>query len=260
MAPAPRDERRSGQLSGRVALITGAGKGFGKAIAELFLEQGADVVLHYRGSAAGCDELLTKAEQLGRRAVAIQADLADGSAARSLAEQALAAFGYVDVLVNNAGLMKVGAFTESTEQDWEAELALNVWAPLRVTHAIVPGMIERGYGKIINLSSQLALRGWERGSVYAGTKGFLLTWTKSLAAELGQYGINVNAIGPGSILTDMNREVFPDAEAVRRKAAELPLRRMGTPADVAECALFLAARSSDFMTGQMLGPNGGSQM
>ncbi|GIH20936.1 SDR family NAD(P)-dependent oxidoreductase [Rugosimonospora africana] len=247
-------------LRGRVALITGAGRGFGRAIAELFVDNGADVVLHYRTSAEGCAEVVERAGKRGVRAVVLQADLAEPAAARELAARAREELGPVDVLVNNAGVMRVGSFLGSTEEDWDAELDLNVRAALRVTRSVVPMMIERNYGKIINLSSQLALRGWGRGAVYAGTKGFLLTWTKSLAVELGRYRINVNALGPGSILTDMNREIFPDEQTIQRKAQELPLRRMGHPSDVAECALFLASPASDFMTGQMLGINGGSQM
>lgn len=247
-------------LAGRVALVTGAGKGFGYAIADAFLAAGADVVLHYRSSKDGCQQLVEQAGARGVRAVAVQADLARAEGVASLVEQARAAFGFVDVLVNNAGSMRVGSFLDSTEDDWDADLDVNVLAPLRLTRAVAPMMVERGYGKIVNLSSQLALRGWERGAVYAGTKGFLLSWTKSLAVELGRYGINVNAVGPGSILTDMNRAIFPDEQTIARKAAELPLRRMGSPADVAQSALFLASPASDFMTGQMLGINGGSQM
>jgi 3-oxoacyl-[acyl-carrier protein] reductase len=243
-----------------VALVTGAGKGFGRAIAESFAAAGADVVLHYRSSKDGCNEVTERAAEHGVRAVAVQADLAQAGAPAALARQARDAFGFVDVLVNNAGLMRTGAFLASGENDWAAELDLNILTPVRLTHEVAPMMVSRGYGKIINISSQLALRGWANGAVYAGTKGFMLSWTKSLAFELGPHGINVNAVGPGSILTDMNAAVFPDEDARRRKAAELPLRRMGTPADVAETALFLASPASDFMTGQMLGINGGSQM
>lgn len=249
-----------GPLSGRVALVTGAGRGFGRAIAEAYVAAGADVVLHYRTSKDGCADVLDQARAQGRRAIAVPADLADADAIEGLVAAARAEFGFVDVLVNNAGSMRVGAFLDSTEADWAAELDVNVWGPLRLTRAVAPMMVERGYGKIVNLSSQLALRGWGRGAVYAATKGFLLSWTRSMAVEMGGHGINVNAIGPGSIVTDMNRAIFPDDEAIRRKAAELPLRRMGAPSDVAECAVFLAGHGSDFMTGQMLGVNGGSQM
>jgi NAD(P)-dependent dehydrogenase (short-subunit alcohol dehydrogenase family) len=250
-----------GVLAGRVALVTGAGKGFGKAIAAAFLAEGANVVLHHRSSAAGVDELVEGAGGQGPgRAVAARADLRDPDAARQLVADGLAAFGTVDILVNNAGVMAVGPFTESTEEQWASDIDVNIWGPLRVTHAALPAMIKRGRGKVINVSSQLALRPWDRGAVYAGTKGFLLSWTKSLAAEVGRYGINVNAIGPGSIVTDMNKTIFPDPDAERVKAAELPLRRLGRPSDVAEVAVFLASPASDFMTGQMLGINGGSQM
>lgn len=251
----------AGVLAGRVALVTGAGKGFGKAIAAAFLANGADVVLHYRSSAAGVDELVRRAGDPGSgRAVAVQADLRDPEAAARLVAEGSAALGTVDILVNNAGVMAVGPFADSTEEQWASDIDVNIWGPLRVTRAALPGMIELGRGKIINVSSQLALRPWDRGAVYAGTKGFLLSWTKSLAAEVGRHGINVNAIAPGSIVTDMNKEIFPDPEAERAKAAELPLRRLGRPSDVAEVALFLASPASDFMTGQMLGINGGSQM
>jgi NAD(P)-dependent dehydrogenase (short-subunit alcohol dehydrogenase family) len=249
-----------GPLSGRVALVTGAGRGFGRAIAEAYVAAGADVVLHYRTSKDGCAEVAEQAGALGRRAVAVPADLADAGAIERLVTAARAEFGFVDVLVNNAGSMRVGGFLDSTEADWAADLDVNVWAPLRLTHAVAPMMVARGYGKIVNVSSQLALRGWGRGAVYAGTKGFLLSWTRSMAVELGPHGITVNAIGPGSIVTDMNREIFPDDDAIRRKAAELPLRRMGAPSDVAECAVFLAGPGSDFVTGQFVGVNGGSQM
>jgi NAD(P)-dependent dehydrogenase (short-subunit alcohol dehydrogenase family) len=156
--------------------------------------------------------------------------------------------------------MHVGPFVDSSEADWQSELAVNVFGPLRVTRRVLPGMIERRAGRIVNLSSQLALTGWERGAVYAGTKGFLLTWTRSLAREVGQFNITVNAICPGSIKTDMNQAIYATPEAEAKRAAELPLRRLGTPYDVAEAALFFASAEANFLTGQYLGPNGGNVM
>ncbi len=249
-----------GALDGKIALITGAGRGFGRAIAEVFVEAGADVVLNYRESQSGCDEIVDYAGSLGRRAIAVQADVTDGDAIQRMIDKVIAEFGRVDILVNNAGIMHVQPFIESDEASWRAEMDVNIFGPLRVTRAVLPHMIERRYGKIINLSSQLALIGWDRASVYAGSKGFLLTWTKSLAREVGQHNINVNAIGPGSIVTDMNRGIYPSQEAAERRARELPLRRLGDPRDVGECALFLASDASSFLTGQMLGPNGGNVM
>jgi 3-oxoacyl-[acyl-carrier protein] reductase len=247
-------------LAGKVALITGAGRGFGRAIADLFAGAGADLALHYRASRDGCEEVAGQVRAAGRRALTIQADLSDAQAIAALAARVLDEFGRIDILVNNAGTMRLGPFAASSEDAWREEIDVNIYAPLRLTHAVVPQMIRQRSGKIINISSQLALVGWERAPVYAGTKGFLLTWTKSLARELGQHNITVNAIGPGSIITDMNRDVYPSEEAQRRRMAELPLRRFGDPRDVAECALFLASDAAGFLTGQMLGPNGGNVM
>ncbi len=249
-----------GALSGKVALITGAGRGFGEAIAALFAEHGADLALSYLNSAEGCESIAEQARANGQRAITIQADMRNLADVNRMVETVMAEFGQVDILVNNAGVLYRGPFSESNEADWRDELEVNIFGPLRLTRALLPTMIENGGGRIINLSSQLAPTGGKEMAVYSGTKGFILSWTKSLAQEVGQFGINVNAIGPGSIVTDMNLALYPDDEARTRRASELPLRRMGSPRDVAECALFLASDASNFLTGQMLGPNGGNVM
>ena len=249
-----------GALSGKVALITGAGRGFGEATAALFADEGAELALSYLHSDAGCEAVAERARANGQRAVSIQADMRDDDAITALAGRALDEFGRVDILVNNAGVLYRGPFHASSESDWRDELEVNIFGPLRLTRRLLPHMIERGQGRIINLSSQLAPTGGNGMAVYSGTKGFILSWTKSLAQEVGQYGINVNAIGPGSIVTDMNLALYPDEEARARRASELPLRRLGSPRDVAACALFLASDASNFLTGQMLGPNGGNVM
>lgn len=249
-----------GTLDGKVALITGAGRGFGLAIAERFLEEGADLALNYRASKGALDALVARASEAGRQAVALQADVTDATAVSAMASDAIDRFGRIDVLVNNAGIMHVGPFAESTEDSWQCEIDVNVFGTLRVTREVLPHMIAQGSGRIVNLSSQLALVGWDRGAVYAGTKGFIVSWTRSLAREVGQHNITVNTICPGSILTDMNREIYSSPEAAAQKAKELPLRRLGTPYDVAECAVFFASDAANFLTGQYLGPNGGNVM
>jgi len=248
------------ELQGRVAMITGAGRGFGHAIAERFAEAGATLALNYRESATGCEAIAEGVRGNGGQAITVQADVTDAPAVEAMVERVVAELGRIDILINNAGIMFYEPFSASSEDHWRQEMEVNVFGPMRLTHAVVPGMIAQGFGRIVNLSSQLALSGWERAPVYAGTKGFILTWTKSLARELGQHGITVNAIGPGSIITDMNAGVYPDEAARQRRMSELPLRRFGSPRDVAECALFLASDAGSFLTGQMLGPNGGNVM
>jgi NAD(P)-dependent dehydrogenase (short-subunit alcohol dehydrogenase family) len=247
-------------LAGKVALITGAGRGFGAAIAERFAAAGADLALNYRASKEASEALAARVREAGQRAIAVQADIADGPAVEAMIARVRAELGDIDILVNNAGVMHLAPFVETAEEAWRAEMEVNLFGTMRVTRAVLPQMIARRSGKIVNLSSQLALTGWDRAAVYAGSKGFILTWSKSLAREVGRYNINVNVIGPGSIITDMNRDVYPTPEAAERRAAELPLRRLGSPRDVAECALFLATDAGSFLTGQMLGPNGGNVM
>jgi 3-oxoacyl-[acyl-carrier protein] reductase len=248
-----------GRLQGRTALITGASRGFGRATAIRFAREGADVVLGYRSGEAEVRAVAAEVERWGRRAVVVQADLSLAADVERLAGTALASLGRIDVLVNNAGIMDVRPFVTQEPALWEAMLAVNVWGMLRLTHALLPAMRTGGWGRVINLASQLGHVGGENFAVYAGTKGFVLAFTKSLAREVGPWGITVNAICPGSIVTDMNRSIYPP-ERQAAKAAELPLRRMGDPDDVAAAALFLASADGAFVTGQCIDVNGGSTM
>jgi 3-oxoacyl-[acyl-carrier protein] reductase len=249
----------TGRLAGRVALITGASRGFGRATALLSAQEDADVVLNYRADRAAAEGLAQEIEALGRRAVVVQADVADPEQVRHLAEAAVGAFGHLDVLVNNAGIMDVRPFAEQDPAVWRSTLDVNVLGALRLTQALLPSLAERRNGRVICLASQLGHVGGENFAVYAGTKGFLLAFVKSLAREVGRLGITVNAVCPGSILTDMNRAIYPPERQAAR-AAELPLRRMGEPRDVAEAVLFLAADSGRFVTGQCVDVNGGATM
>jgi NAD(P)-dependent dehydrogenase (short-subunit alcohol dehydrogenase family) len=249
----------TGRLSGRVVLVTGASRGFGRATALLCAQEGADVVVSYRAERSAAEALAQEIGALGRRAALVQADVADPDQVRRLADDAAAAFSQVDVLVNNAGIMDVRPFAEQDAATWRAMLDVNIVGTLALTHALLPRLAERGQGRVICLASQLGHVGGENFAVYSGTKGFVLAFVKSLAREIGRLGITVNAVCPGSIVTDMNRAIFPpDRQATR--AAELPLRRMGDPRDVAEAVLFLAADSGRFITGQCVDVNGGATM
>jgi NAD(P)-dependent dehydrogenase (short-subunit alcohol dehydrogenase family) len=242
------------RLKGKVALITGASRGFGRATAQLLAREGAQVVLNYRGSEA---EARSLAEETGGRA--IRADLSDPAQAQQLAHDALSAFGRVDVLINNAGMMDVGYFADQQLPSWSSTIATNVFGVLALTHALLPSMRAQKSGRIICLASQLGHVGGERMAVYSGTKGFMLAFSKSLAREVGPDGITVNCVCPGSIVTDLNREIIPP-ERQKARAAELPLRRLGETTDVGEAVLFLAADSGRFITGQCVDVNGGATM
>jgi NAD(P)-dependent dehydrogenase (short-subunit alcohol dehydrogenase family) len=248
-----------GRLDGRVALITGASRGFGRATAELLAREGADIVLNYRAAEDDARATAAEVERAGRRPVLIQADVADPQQAESLGRRALDEFGRVDVLVNNAGVMDVHPFATEDPAQWTTMIGVNIMGTLVLTRAVLPAMIERKQGRIVCLSSQLGHVGGENFSVYSGTKGFILAFTKSLAREVGQHGITVNAVCPGSILTDMNASIFPP-ERQKARAAELPLRRMGETSDIAEAVLYLASDAGKFVTGSCLDVNGGATM
>jgi NAD(P)-dependent dehydrogenase (short-subunit alcohol dehydrogenase family) len=248
-----------GKLAGRVALITGASRGFGRATATLFAREGADIVVNYRSAEADARSLRDAVRALGREAVMVQADVSEPDQATRLGRAALDALGRVDILVNNAGIMDVAPFADESLPTWRAMIDTNVYGTLALTHAVLPSMIAQQGGRVICLSSQLGHVGGENFAVYSGTKAFVLAFTKSLAREVGRYGITVNAVCPGSILTDMNRAIFPPERQAAR-AAELPLRRMGDPEDVAQAVLFLAADSGRFVTGQCVDVNGGATM
>jgi NAD(P)-dependent dehydrogenase (short-subunit alcohol dehydrogenase family) len=196
---------------------------------------------------------------LGRRALLIQADIGDPARCAEVASRGLEAFGHIDILVNNAGIMDVRPFSDQPLETWQRTIDVNVYGTLALTHAVLPAMKEQQFGRIVCLSSQLGHVGAQNFAVYSGTKGFVLAFVKSLAREVGQFGITVNAVCPGSIVTDMNRAIYPPERQAQR-AAELPLRRLGEPEDVAQAVLFLVSESGRFVTGQCVDVNGGSTM
>jgi len=247
-----------GRLAGKVALITGAGRGFGRAIALAFAREGARGAANYLGSQAGAEAVVAEAGRLGAEAVALRGDVAREDDVKALVAATLERFGRLDVLVNNAGIMVRAPMLAVPAEECRRMFDVNVTGTMLCCRHALPAMVERKGGRIINLSSQLAQRAVGGGgfAAYAATKGAIESLTRVLAAEVGVHGITVNAIAPGGIDTDMSRDVMtPEYRA--RRLAELPLHRFGSVDDVAYCAIVLASDEAGYLTGQILHPSGG---
>jgi len=247
-----------GRLAGKVALITGAGRGFGRAIARAFTREGARVAANYLGSQTGAEEVVAEAGRLGAEAIALSGDVAREDDVKALIAGTLDRFGRLEILVNNAGIMVRGPLLQLPDDECRRMFDINVMGTLLCSRHALPPMIEQKGGRIINLSSQLAQRAVGGGgfAAYAATKGAIESLTRALAVEVGSHGITVNAIAPGGIETDMSRDVMT-AEYRARRLAELPLRRFGHVDDVAYCAVILASDDAGYLTGQILHPSGG---
>ena len=237
-------------LEGKGALITGATRGIGRAIAWRLAEQGANVAFTYLSSAAAAETLVAEIEALGVRAVAYQSDAADFEGAHKVVEQVVAEFGQIDILVNNAGQTKDGLMMRMSEEQWDSIIATNLKSSFNFTHAVVPAMARRRAGSIINISSVVGVNGNAGQCNYSASKAAMIGLTKSIAKEMGARGIRANAIAPGFIVTDMTDKLSDD---MRAKVTEtIPLRRGGTPEEVANVALFLASDLSSYVSGQTI--------
>jgi 3-oxoacyl-[acyl-carrier protein] reductase len=241
-----------------VTLVTGAARGIGEAIALTLAREGADVIVT-DVDLEGAQQVAQEIEGLGRKAKAIQADVSQREAVQRLVSEAVSVFGKIDILVNNAGIIRRGTFLEHDPQDWEQVLSVNLGGTFNCAKEVVPLMIKQGGGKIINISSVVGKMGDIASAPSYGTsKGAINTFTKSLARELAPYGINVNAVAPHAIETDMSREW---SEEKRRQIVEaIPMKRLGKPEEVAEAVAFLASDGAGFITGQILDINGGYLM
>ena len=248
----------AGRLAGKSALVTGASRGFGRAIALAFAREGARIAVNYLASQPQADEVVAEAKGLGAEAFAVRGDVASDDDCRALVAAAVDRFRGLDILVNNAGIMVRGPLLQVPADGYRRMLDINVSGTMQCTRHALPGMIERRYGRIINLSTQLAQRAVGGGgfAAYAATKGAIESLTRALASEVGCHGITVNAIAPGGIETDMSKDVMTPEYRTRR-LNELPLRRFGNVEDVAYCAVVLAAEDAGYLTGQILHPSGG---
>jgi len=242
-------------LSGRTALVTGASRGIGRAIARALAEAGADVMINYARSAAAAEELAAELVALGRRAEAVAADVADAAAVEAMFARLAANWGSLDILVNNAGVIRDNLVGGMDVADWDRVQSVNLRGAFLCTRAAAALMIPRHAGKIVNVASVSALRGGRGQTNYAAAKGGLLAFTRACAVELAPKGIQVNAVVPGMIATDMSARVRQ--RAGERLLQSIPAGRFGEPADVAPLAVFLASPAAGYITGQAVGVDGG---
>jgi 3-oxoacyl-[acyl-carrier protein] reductase len=247
-----------GVLDGRKALVTGASRGIGRSIALAFAEEGADVGVNYHRAAAAAEEVGNRIEALGRQAIVVQADVAVEQDVRAMVDRVTEQFGRIDILVNNAGFVTLAPVETMEISQWDEMIATHLRGTFLTTRMVLPGMLERGDGRIINVSSQLGQIGREWFAHYAAAKAGIIGFTKSLAREVARQGVLVNCIAPGPINTGI---VPNDPDAPRPDYLSLlPARRVGEPDEVAPTAVFLASNASTYYIGQTLGPNGGDVM
>jgi 3-oxoacyl-[acyl-carrier protein] reductase len=249
-----------GRLEGKQALVTGAGSGIGRAIALAFGQEGADVAIVELANMDGAADVAELLRAMGRDALVMQGDVSEATDVERTVSQTLGRRGRIDILVNNAGIG--GGYVpvhEMTLEEWERMMAVNLRSVFLYTRAVVPHMMERRYGKIINLSSQLAHRPAPNNAHYCAAKAGVVAFTVSTAIELCRHGINVNTIAPGP--TDTAMWNSPGGEEWRRwKLEQLPIGRVGRPEEIASTAVFLASDEASYFVGQTVSPNGGDVM
>jgi 3-oxoacyl-[acyl-carrier protein] reductase len=245
-------------LEKKVALITGASRGIGKAIALALADRGADIAFTYRSSTEAAEALVAELQTKGIRTVCYQSDAADFSQANEIVENVIKEFGRVDILVNNAGITKDGLLMRMSEQDWDLVIANNLKSVFNFTKAVCRPMMSQQAGKIVNISSVVGVIGNAGQSNYVASKAGVIGFSKSIAKELASRNIQVNVVAPGFVETDMTEKLNEkQKEAI---LALIPLKRTAKPEDIAGVVCFLASSDADYMTGQVFCVDGGMAM
>ena len=242
-------------LQGKCALVTGGSRGIGRAVCLELARQGARVAVNYAGNAAAAEETVKACQDLGAEAFAIQADVADAAACDAMVKEVLARFGRVDILVNNAGVTRDGLMLTMKESDWDTVLDTNLKGAFQCMKAVYRPMMKQKYGRVVNLSSIVGIRGNAGQANYAASKAGLIGLTKSMAKELAARNVTVNAVAPGFIDTDMTA-ALPE-KAREAMLTTIPMGRLGQAEDVAKAVAFFAGDDSAYVTGQVLCVDGG---
>lgn len=245
-------------FAGKTAVVTGGSRGLGRAVCLELAKGGANVVFCYAGNEAAAKETTAACEALGAKALAIQCDVAKADEVKALMDAAVKEFGRIDILVNNAGITRDGLLMMMKEEDFDAVIAANLKGTFLCMKAVSRIMMKQRYGRIVNLSSVVGLRGNAGQVNYAASKAGVVGMTKSLAKELASRGVTVNAVAPGFIATDMTAAMTDAAKEAT--LASIPLQRLGAPEDVAHAVAFLASDEAAYITGQVLCVDGGMAM
>jgi 3-oxoacyl-[acyl-carrier protein] reductase len=245
-------------LKGKVALVTGAARGIGKQIALRFAEEGADIAFTDLVIDEIGEQTRKELEEKGARVLAIASNAADFEQAHQAVEQVVAQFGHLDILVNNAGITKDGLMLRMSEAQWDAVLTVNLKSAFNFIHAVSPVMLRQRGGSIINISSIVGVHGNAGQCNYSASKAGMIGLAKSIAAELGPKGVRANVVAPGFILTEMTEKLGPDV--LKQWESKIPMRRGGTPAEVAKVCTFLASDLASYVSGQVILVDGGMGM
>ena len=242
----------------QVALVTGAARGIGKEICLKLAEEGYDISVNYRTKTDDVEELKLKIESYGVKCVLVQGDIGNFGECEKMVQETVEALGKIDVLVNNAGITKDGLLMRMSEEDFTKVIDINLVGTFNMTRNVIPLMVKQRYGRIISISSVVGIAGNAGQTNYSASKAGIIGFTKSLAKEVASRNILVNAIAPGFIATDMTKVLSDDQK--EHINANIPLKRMGTPEDIAKAVKFLASEDSSYITGQVLHVDGGMLM
>ncbi len=244
------------KLDGKIALVTGASVGLGRGMAFALAEAGADVACHCLNDGEA-DETVAKIEAMGRRAVSIAGDMSDKTTPKRIVDAVVAEFGRIDILINNAGMIRRTPAVDFSEEDWSTVIEVNLSSVFRTSQAAGRHMIEQGAGKIVNIASLLSFQGGITVPAYTASKSGVAGVTKALANEWAKHNINVNAIAPGYMATDNTTALRADETRNRQILERIPAGRWGTPDDLAGTAVFLSSAASDYLQGHIVVVDGG---
>jgi 3-oxoacyl-[acyl-carrier protein] reductase len=245
------------KLIGKVALVTGANSGIGKAIAFYLAEEGADVVIDYVVNPDEANEVADQIKAMGRKSLAIKADVSNASEVKSMFTKIIEEFSKLDILVNNAGIGNLIPTVDLSDEAWNKMIAIHLYGTMNCTREALKIMLKQKSGKIINIASICGTTGCLAAAHYSAAKGGIIGFTRAVAREVIQQGINVNAVAPGYVDTPLLVSAGLTQESLKELLKEIPIGRLGTPREIASLVAYLATEEANFMVGQVISPNGG---